>query len=282
MKEAAVLLVGHGSRYGGANEEIKRFGELWRQRQPDWHIEVCYIELAEVLLDEGLDCTARMARKVVVVPFIIGAAGHVKLEIPAAIDQARKRHPAVDFVCVRHLGMGPELFMIIRERLKLALKPLDAPDPKTTGVILLGRGSSDPGANGEFAKMVRWIFEDTDHELVDGAFTAITWPRLETVVQRQAKLGMTQIAVVPVYLFSGVLIDRIKRQVERLVRQYPQISFSLGDYFGFDEGIFALLDERVRGHGTDAGQLLECDGCKFKAHSQAHHHHHHGDDHAHP
>jgi sirohydrochlorin cobaltochelatase len=60
------------------------------------------------------------------------------------------------------------------------------PDPQTTGVILLGRGSSDAGANGELAKMARWIFEDNDHELVDLAFTGVTWPRLETVVQRQA------------------------------------------------------------------------------------------------
>jgi sirohydrochlorin cobaltochelatase len=59
------------------------------------------------------------------------------------------------------------------------------PDPQTTGVILLGRGSSDAGANGELAKMARWLFEDNDHELVDLAFTGVTWPRLETVVQRQ-------------------------------------------------------------------------------------------------
>lgn len=279
MKDTAVLLVGHGSRHAGANEEIERFAALWRERQPDWHIEVCFIELAEVLLDEGLDRAAGAARKVVVVPFILGAAGHVKVEIPAAVEEARERHPGVDFVCVRHLGMHGELFAIIRERLKLALKPLDAPDPQTTGVILLGRGSSDATANGEFAKMARWIYEDTDHELVDIAFTGITWPRLETVVQRQVKIGMTQIAVVPVYLFNGVLIDRIKRQVERLARQYPQIGFSLGEYFGFDAGIFALLDQRVDDHGADEGQLLECDGCKFKTQNQDHHHH--GHDHAH-
>jgi hypothetical protein len=90
------------------------------------------------------------------------------------------------------------------------------PDPQTTGVILLGRGSSDAGANGELAKMARWLFEDNDHELVDLAFTGVTWPRLETVVQRQARLGMTQICIVPVYLFTGVLMERIKAQVERL------------------------------------------------------------------
>ena len=116
------------------------------------------------------------------------------------------------------------------------------PDPQTTGVILLGRGSSDAGANGELGKMARWIFEDNDHELVDLAFTSITWPRLETVVQRQVRLGMTQICIVPVYLFTGVLIERIKGQVERLQTQYPGVAFALGSHFGFDKGIFDLLD----------------------------------------
>ena len=169
------------------------------------------------------------------------------------------------------------------------------PDPHTTGVVLLGRGSSDAGANGEFANMARWLFEDGDHELVDLAFTGVTWPRLETVVQRQARLGMTQICIVPVYLFTGVLMERIRAQVERLRRQYPQLAFALGTHFGFDEGIFALLDRRVDDHEAPEGGLLECDGCKYRLAAEAEHlhdhshthvdhapaHHEHGHAHAH-
>jgi sirohydrochlorin cobaltochelatase len=117
----------------------------------------------------------------------------------------------------------------------------------TTGVILLGRGSSDAGANGELARMARWIFEENDHELVDLAFTGVTWPRLETVVQRHVKLGMTQICVIPVYLFTGVLIERINGQLARLKQQYPQVAFALGKHFGFEPEIFALLDSDVAG-----------------------------------
>jgi sirohydrochlorin cobaltochelatase len=50
-----------------------------------------------------------------------------------------------------------------------------------------------------------------------------------------------------VYLFTGVLIERIKAQVERLQQQYPQIAFALGTHFGFDKGIFELLDSKVDG-----------------------------------
>jgi len=230
---------------------------------------------------------------VLVIPFILNAAGHVKMELPAALESARLRHPAVEFAVTRHLGMGREMLAILQSQLDRLIKQMAVPDPMTTGVILLGRGSSDAGANGELAKMARWIFEDNEHELVDLAFTGVTWPRLETVVQRQVKLGMMQIAIVPVYLFTGVLIERINEQVARLQRQYPQITFALGTHFGFDKGVFELLDGKVDGELAEGG-MLECDGCKYREaaeeeHLHDHSHtitggcgHNHGHEHAHP
>ncbi len=273
--DTTVLLVGHGSRRRAGNDEIERFAAEWRARRPLWRIEVCFIEYADVLLDAGLDRAAAHAVRVIVIPFILNAAGHVKMEIPAAIDAARARRPDVAFHCTRHLGMGREVFAVLMARLDGLMDELHMPDPRTTGVILLGRGSSDAGANGELAKMARWMFEDSDHELVDLAFTGVTWPRLETAVQRQVRLGMTQIAVVPVYLFTGVLIERIAAQVSRLRAQYPQISFALGTHFGFDQGVFELVDARVADAGGAEGSLLECDGCKYRLAAEAEHLHDH-------
>ncbi|NMF89453.1 sirohydrochlorin chelatase [Aromatoleum petrolei] len=275
MQDTTILLVGHGSRNRAGNDEIERFAAEWRARRPEWRIEACFIEYADVLLDTGLDRAARGAKRVIVIPFILNAAGHVKMEIPAAIEAARGRHPGVAFDCTRHLGVGREIFEVLMNQLDRLMRALHMPDPCTTGVILLGRGSSDAGANGELAKMARWIFEDTDHELVDLAFTGVTWPRLETAVQRQVRLGMTQIAVVPVYLFTGVLIERIDAQLARLRAQYPQIAFALGTHFGFDAGIFGLVEARVADAGGNEGSLLECDGCKYRLAAEAEHLHDH-------
>ena len=239
-----ILLVGHGSRGREGNTETINFAAQWREHHPEWRIEVCFIEHADVLLDEGLDRAARGAEKVLVIPFILNAAGHVKMELPAALDQARERHPEVKFGVTRHLGMGREIYTVLQGQLDRLMKQLAVPDPMTTGVVLLGRGSSDAGANGELAKMARWIFEANEHELVDLAFTGVTWPRLETAVQRQVKLGMMQVCIVPVYLF------------------------------GFDKGIFDLLDEKVSGELPE-GQMLECDGCKYRELAEEEHLHDH-------
>ncbi len=301
MNNTTILLVGHGSRGREGNKETINFAAQWREQHPDWRIETCFIEHAEVLLDEGLDRAAKGAKKVIAIPFILNAAGHVKMELPHALEEARARHPGVEFIVTRHLGMGREIFAVLQGQLERLMKQLAMPDPQTTGVILLGRGSSDAGANGELAKMARWIFEENDHELVDLAFTGVTWPRLESGVQRHVKLGMMQIAIVPVYLFTGVLIERIQEQVRRLQQQYPQVAFALGTHFGFDPGVFALLDAKVGGD-AEAGGMLECDGCKYRElaedehlhdHSHTaiggqaggcahgHHHHDHAHEHAH-
>lgn len=274
-----ILLIGHGSRNKAGNEEIMRFTDVWRKRHVDWRIEVCFIEHADVLLDEGLERAAANSHRVVAVPLILNAAGHVKMELPQALNEARGRHPQVEFVCTVHLGMGQEIHDVLQLRINHLLHDMATPDPRTTGIILLGRGSSDAGANGEVAKMARWLFEDMQHDLVDIAFTGVTLPRLETVVQRQVKLGMTQIVIQPVYLFTGVLIERIKQQVERMRQCYPKISFALGEHFGFDEGIYKIVDARVQQHAA-VGGMLECDGCKYRA-AAAHDHDHQHHDHEH-
>ncbi|MCK4843120.1 MAG: sirohydrochlorin chelatase [Methylococcales bacterium] len=271
-----ILLVGHGSREPNGNKEIEQFADNWKARHPDWRIEVCYIEFAEVLLDEGFDKAAKNTNKVLVIPLILNAAGHVKMEIPEHLEKARQRHPDVEFIYGKHLGVSSKLLTAINRQLTLVMDTLAMPDPKTTGVIILGRGSSDKIANGEVAKLARWIYEEREHELVDIAFTGITYPRLETMVQRQVKLGMTQIAILPYYLFTGTLINRIAEQVKHLQTQYPRIRFGLGSYLGFEPEIVSLLDANVKAlKQPDNKPMMECDGCSYREFAQEHGHGHH-------
>jgi len=287
-----VLIVGHGSREDSGNQEIRDFVTQWRARRPGLRIELCFIEFAPPEMNAALLDAARTSRRVLVVPLILNAAGHVKMEIPEAVEQARiacrqAAHQA-EILLAPHLTACDPILAILKRRLRKAMGALDMPDPTTTGVVLLGRGSSDRGANGEMAKMARWLLEEGDHELVDLAFTGITWPRLEKVVQRQVLLGMRQVVVLPYYLYTGTLMQRIHRQVEHLRGQYPQVRFLCGEHFGFEKEIFELMDQRVadlRAGVPDS--RLPCDGCAYRelAHDQGHGHSHahtHEQPHAHP
>jgi len=279
-----ILLVGHGSREASGNAEILLFAERWRARHPDWRIEVGFIEFADPLLDPALNHAARNSGRVLVLPLILNAAGHVRQDIPSAIQRAQKRHPDVQFLYAPHLAVSDPLLRILKRFLRQAMLQLDVPDPRTTGVILLGRGSSDRLANGDVARMARWLWEIGDHERVDLAFTGVTFPRLEKVVRDQVALGMMQIVVMPYYLFTGTLIKRIGRQMENLAAQYPQVRFAHTSYFGFEPEIARMLDERVhalkQGVGAiDLDRLVRPD--PFRESGGHHHHHHHGHHHGH-
>jgi sirohydrochlorin cobaltochelatase len=273
-----ILLVGHGSREKSGNDEIERFAQLWRARHPQWRTELCFIEFAEIEVEEGLDRAAIGAGRVIVVPLILNAAGHVNVEIPSHIARARLRHAGVRFDYAPHLGVCEPVLAVLRRQLKQCMHALDMPDPTGTGVVLLGRGSSNREANGEMARMARWLFEEGDHELVDLAFTGIAWPRLERVVQRQVQLGMRQVIVLPYYLFTGTLIQRIGRQVEHLRIQYPQLRFASGTHFGFEPEIAQLLAGRVDAllQGALAAVPVSEEAAQWEAHQ-----HDHGHDHAH-
>ncbi len=277
-----ILLVGHGSREASGNAEILQFAEQWRALHPDWRIEVGFIEFADPLLFPAIDRAARTSRSVLVLPLILNAAGHVRHDIPEAIQWAQKRHPQVEFRYAPHLGVSDPLLRILKRLLRQAMLTLDVPDPHTTGLVLLGRGSSDRLANGDVAKMARWLWEVSDHARVDLAFTGVTFPRLEEVVRDQVRLGMMQVIVLPYYLFTGTLIQRIGRQMQNLARQYPQVRFAHTRYFGFEPEIMQMLDERVAalraGQGAvDLDALMQPDPFR-RDEGHHHHHHHHGED----
>ncbi len=277
MMNDTLLLVGHGSREEAGNEDVRLFIEQWRAQHPGWRIELAFIEFGRPGLHDGLLAAAHGSRRVLVLPLILNAAGHVKMEIPEAIEHARAHHPQVEFLYAPHLTACDPILQVLRRRLRGAMQALDMPDPRSTGVVLLGRGASDRQANGEVAKMARWLQEEGDHEMVDVAFTGITWPRLERVVQRQALVGMRQVVVLPYYLFTGTLMQRIERQVAHLRQQYPTLRFAQADRFGFEPEIHALLDQRVAELQAGVPQArLPCDGCKYReiAHDLGHGHSH--------
>ncbi|MBK1649889.1 sirohydrochlorin chelatase [Rhabdochromatium marinum] len=288
MTDEVVLLAAHGARDPGfeGNREVQHCTARWRERHPDTEIQVCWIEHAPVLLEEGLEravasLDAPDARegggRVLVLPLILNAASHVKGDIPHAIAAARERHPGVEFRYGWHLGTTEQLLKALRHRLHAAMAALHMPDPRTTGVVLLARGASDREATGEVAKMAHWLFETTQHELIMPAFTDCCFPRLEQVVQRLDALACSQIIVLPYYLFTGRLIKRIREQVARLGRQYPTRVIHQADYINDHEQLLDLLDLRLQ-QCRDGSGLQPCDGCALALATEGHTHdedHHH-------
>ncbi|MDQ6975338.1 MAG: sirohydrochlorin chelatase [Mariprofundaceae bacterium] len=238
-----VLLIGHGSRKPASNDAVREFMSLLQTRFPNYRMRLCFIEFADVLLDEGLEQAANESTHVIIVPLMLGAAGHVNSEIPKHVNAAKKRHQHVRFVISKHLGAGLEVLQALLQQMNRATPHIEKPSP--TSAILLARGSSDMVANGEPAKMAHWVFESSQCAMVDAAFSGLTTPTLETVVKRQILCGMQRIIILPYYLFTGVLITRIARQVQQLRLHYSTTVFDLADPIAFSDSIYTLVHQRI-------------------------------------
>ncbi|NNV05901.1 sirohydrochlorin chelatase [Geobacillus sp. C56-T2] len=271
----AILFVGHGSRDPEGNEQVVQFVERLRPRLPaSFHVETCFLEFGCPSISEGIErCAAAGATEVAVLPLILLPAGHSKLHIPAEIDEAKGRYPHITFRYGRPIGIHEQTFAILRDRLREIGERPEQPDDGTA-VILLGRGGSDPDANSDLYKIARLFWEQTDYSLVEPAFMGVTTPSLDDAVHRCLALGAKRIVILPYFLFTGVLIKRLERQVAQYQAEHSHLSFALAGYFGFHPKLADIVLDRLE-EALGQTAAMNCDVCQYRIHAAHHHHHHH-------
>ena len=140
---------------------------------------------------------------------------------------------------------------------------VDAARAKTL-VLVVGRGSSDPDANGDFCKMARLIGEGRGLMQVVPTFIGITGPRVEDSLELVARMRPDRLVVLPYLLFAGRLVARLQTQVETFRARYPWIHTELAPHLGSDDRLLTLLDERVLQARSGAVNLA-CDGCQYRS-----------------
>ncbi|MBI5673318.1 MAG: NAD(P)H-dependent oxidoreductase subunit E [Nitrospirae bacterium] len=256
-----LLMVGHGSRDPGANAEFEGLVAAYRAARLDIDVAHGYVELARPSLVTALRSLAQRVDCVVVLPLFLFAAGHVKNDIPLALSQVRQEFPNVRFTVTNALGVHPNLVELAFERARAALK--GAREASKTAVVVVGRGSSDPDANGDFCKVVRLIAEGREIGWVVPCFIGVAKPLFEETVEWVARARPERIVVVPYFLFGGRLISTIREQAVSFQARYPWIKTELAPHLGADDRLLKLLDERLT-EATDGERPLPCDTCQYR------------------
>src|SRR5206468_6724552 len=102
-----------------ANVEFEALVASFRAQSPELDVHHAYIELAQPSVAQALDTLGQAgAAEVVVLPLFLFAAGHVKNDIPLALDAARKAHPRTRFRAARALGVDPRLAELLHRRVQ--------------------------------------------------------------------------------------------------------------------------------------------------------------------
>src|SRR5207302_8568819 len=139
---------------------------------------------------------------------------------PLALDRARARFPEVRFSAAQALGVHPELARLAFDR-AAEVAALDGTEAAGTALVFVGRGSSDPDANADFCKLVRFAVEGRGLLLAEATFAGITQPQLPATLEHVARARPDRIVVVPYVLFAGRLVDRMRAQIAEFTGRYP-------------------------------------------------------------
>jgi cobalt/nickel transport system ATP-binding protein len=289
----ALFVVGHGTRDRAGIDELLAFLDVVRAEAPYLSVGGGFIELAEPDLDTAIDdliATGTAANGMVAVPLVLLGAGHMKNDGPAALARARLRHPDVAITYGRELGVHPTVLAVAEARSREAMAGAAA---STHAVVLVGRGSTDPDANSDLHKACRLVWDHRELGLVEPAFVSLAWPSVPKALERCRRLGATTISVVPYFLFTGVLVDRIGTQARAWGAQHPDIDVRVGRHFGAEPSLARLVLERFD-EARRGDARMNCDACAYRTPLpgyedrvgrplavHAHHDHHHHGHHSH-
>jgi sirohydrochlorin cobaltochelatase len=257
-RDPALLVVGHGSRDPRGAKEFQDLVSLLRRNNRSLPIEGGFIELSRPPISE---CVERLvedgARDISAVPLMLLAAGHAKDDIPATLVREKINHPEVDFHYGRPLGIRPELLELMDEKISTVV-PKD--EKEETAVLVVGRGSSDPDANSDLAKIARLFYEGRPYPMVETAFVSLAPPSVPEALERCRRLGARRVVVFSYFLFTGVLEERIREQSEVFAAEHPEVEVNYAGYFGPDARVADLVLERH--HEAYSGDIrMNCDVC---------------------
>ncbi len=258
-----LVVVGHGTRVEAGVREFGAFVERLRKRQAAAQVDVAggFIELSPPPLTEAVgELVASGHRHLVAVPLVLVAAGHGKGDIPGAMTREQVRHPGLSYAYGRPLGPHPLLLSLLEERIDAAL---DGAPREGTTVVLVGRGSSDPDANAEIAKVARLLWEGRGYDGVELSFISLAPPSVPAALRRAQLLGARRVVVAPYFLFPGVLPTRIVTQAAEYAAANPDVDVRVADVLGDCDELAALVEERYR--EALAGDIrMNCDTCMYR------------------
>jgi sirohydrochlorin ferrochelatase/(2Fe-2S) ferredoxin len=261
--EYGILLLGHGSREAQSNEEFETLVSLYSRCCPRATVRLAYVELAKPDLRTALIKIAKTHSKIVVVPVFLFTSGHIKNDIPLILDEMKLRFPQHEWIAADSFGVEPRMLEVIRQRVAEGAS-LSLAQGQRTGVLVVGRGSSDADANGDFHKLVRLFEEGAGFAFVMPTFIGITRPLLTETLEIAARLRPERLIVVPYFLFQGKLILRIAKMVSEFRAQYPWIQTELSPYLGIHPVIFEIIDSRIKA-ATEGGLPLPCVTCEYRS-----------------
>ena len=284
-EQCGVMFCGHGSRDKGAVEEFQAAARGLKERLPQYETDWGFLEFATPVIRTGLDALRdKGVRKVLVVPGMLFAAGHVKNDIPSVLNAYQVQNPELSVSYARELGIDLKIIRAAGDRIEEALhKAGDRFSREETMLVVVGRGASDPDANSNVSKVTRMLWEGLGFGWAETVFSGVTFPLVEPGLEHVVRLNYKRIVVFPYFLFTGILVQRIYYYTDIVAVKHPEIEFVKAPYLNDHPLVLDTFADRVEEIRIGVNNM-NCQLCKYREQflgfenevglrQESHHHH---------
>jgi sirohydrochlorin ferrochelatase len=117
--QAAVILLGHGSRVKGAGKQMERVAAALKETQGYDLVETCYLSRLGPHFPEVFEGVVKQgAKKVIVVPYFLHGGMHILLDIPEMMQEVVAAYPEVNVILGKNLGFDALLVELVHKRIE--------------------------------------------------------------------------------------------------------------------------------------------------------------------
>ena len=267
--KTAVMICGHGSRDDAAIEEFNQLAGHLSKRLPDFDVESGFLEFATPVIRTGLDkLKHRGATRIVCVPGMLFAAGHVKNDLPSEVNNFGAENPGLEMIFARELAVDKKLLEAARGRIEAAEKEAEAKSGGDIGreetlLMVVGRGTRDPDANSNVSKVARMLWEGMGFGWAEVSYSGVASPLVDAGLAHAVKLGYRRIIVFPYFLFTGILVRRIYDWADAAAGEHPEVEIVKASYLNDHDLLIDTFVERVE-EALKGDNKMNCQLCKYR------------------
>ncbi len=263
MKEG-ILLCGHGTRREAGVKSFKRLVSILKERyQNEYEVDYGFLEFNHPTYEAAVErMYANGIRKIYALPVILFAGSHAKNDIPYELNTLQSYHDDLSISMGKHIGVSSFLLDLSRKRIEETEQNLSKVDRKETCLVVVGRGTTDPDANSDVAKLTRMLWDGMGFGFATTVYSGTAYPKVDEGLQLVDKLGFKRTIVVPFFFFTGVLLERIQSKVDTM-NERSDLEYICTDPFGADELILQAFDERLY-EAKNGIANMNCQMCKYR------------------
>ena len=262
--KSGILLCGHGSRRKTGVESFKVLVSLLAKRyDKDYLVDYGFLEFNHPTYGAAVErLYLKGVRKIYALPVILFAGAHAKNDIPFELNTIETYYTDLQIVMSRHIGVSTYLLDLSLKRLRKVQQDRPPVASREICLLVIGRGTTDPDANSDVAKLTQMLSQGMDLGFATTAYSGTAYPSVKEALEMIEPMAFKRVLLMPFFFFTGVLMERIERIVEEHQKNYDK-EYLLADPFGADELILKAFDERLQ-DAISGNVSMNCQVCKYR------------------